>query len=379
MVTWRRVLAAVALASVSSLRCPPAVADQYITPALNNGCPASGADCTQAGCNTGTMADNGCNDAAGGNCCGCGNCCGNCCGCGDCGGGLLRAALGYSGCQAYGGCCGKGKLFGIFTASDCRFTNFISPMTNPVYFEDPRNLTEARVIFMNNQIPSAVLGGGDVQLFAVQLRAAITDRLSIIAVKDGYVFAGPDAPNINGWANVTPGLKYNLYANPETQRLVSLGTRVELPVGSYHALQGNSGTANVDIFLSGGTQLFSPLAHFVSTGGFRLATDPNKQNDQFWWSFHVDRRLQSRPLYGLMELNWYHWMTNVQGGLPVGGLDLYNFGSSGVAGTNIVTAAVGAKYKPTVNSEVGVCWEVPLTVRRDIIDNRITADVILRY
>jgi len=50
-----------------------------------------------------------------------------------------------------------------------------------------------------------------------------------------------------------------------------------------------------------------------------------------------------------------------------------------VAGTNIVTGAFGVKYKPSVNTEVGVCWEVPLTVRRDIIDNRITADLILRY
>ena len=107
---------------------------------------------------------------------------------------FARRVLGYSGCEAYGGCCGKGKLFGLFTASDCRFTEFISPMTNPVYFEDPRNLTEARVIFINHQIPGSVLGGGDVQLLATQLRAAVTDRLSIIATKDGYIFAGADAP-----------------------------------------------------------------------------------------------------------------------------------------------------------------------------------------
>jgi hypothetical protein len=50
-----------------------------------------------------------------------------------------------------------------------------------------------------------------------------------------------------------------------------------------------------------------------------------------------------------------------------------------VAGTNIVTGAFGLKYKPSQNVEIGVCWEVPLTVRRDILDNRITADLILRY
>jgi hypothetical protein len=292
--------------------------------------------------------------------------------------GMFRRLLGDAGCDAYGGCCGKPKLLGLFTASDCRFTDFISPMTNPVFFEDPRNLTEARVIFLNHQIPGSVLGGGDVQLLATEFRAAITDRLSIIATKDGYIFAGNDAPPINGWANVNAGLKYNLYADPAQQRLISLGTRLEMPVGSYRALQGNSGTGVFDLFLTGGTQL-GDLSHVVSAAGFRLPAYPNIQNEQFYWSLHFDRRMQNRPIYGLMEFNWYHWMSNVAGGLPVEGLDLYNFGSSNVAGTNIVTGAVGVKYKPSPNSEIGVCWEVPLTVQRDIIDNRITADLILRY
>ncbi len=266
----------------------------------------------------------------------------------------------------------------LFAPSDCRFTDFISPMTNPVYFEDPRNLTEARVIFLNNQIPGAVLGGGPVQLLATQLRAAITERLSVIATKDGYIFAGSNAPDINGWADVNLGLKYNFYANPVRQELLSVGVRYEMPVGSYHALQGNSGTGQFDMFLTGGAQL-GELSHVVSAAGFRLPADPNKQNDQFYWSVHFDRRLRNRPIYGLLEFNWYHWMSNVASGIPVGGLDLYNFGSSGVAGTDIVTGAFGLKYKPRASVEMGVCWEVPLTIRRDIIDNRITADLILRY
>jgi hypothetical protein len=219
----------------------------------------------------------------------------------------------------YDACCCKDRLLGVFVPSDCRFSDFISPMTNPVYFEDPRNLTEARVIFLNHQIPGAVLGGGDVQLLATQLRAAITERLSIIATKDGYIFAGSDAPPINGWANANLGLKYNLYADPATQRLLSVGTRYEVPVGSYHALQGNTHTGQFDMFLTGGTQI-GELSHFVSAAGFRLAADPNKQNDQFYWSAHWDRRLRNRPTYGLLEFNWYHWMTNVAGGPPFGGL-----------------------------------------------------------
>ena len=50
-----------------------------------------------------------------------------------------------------------------------------------------------------------------------------------------------------------------------------------------------------------------------------------------------------------------------------------------VAGNDIVTGAVGAKYKHSAYSEIGLAWEVPLTDRRDIIDNRLTVDWIIRY
>lgn len=302
----------------------------------------------------------------------------HCGGCEACGGRVCACWRRDSYGRRYRPAYSKGRLLGVFVPSDTRFLDFISPMTNPVYFEDPRNLTEARTIFLNHQIPGNVLGGGGVQLLAVQLRAAVTKRLSIIATKDGYVFAGGDAPPIDGWANVNAGLKYNLYANPDTQRLLSIGTRYEMPVGSPHALQAQKG-GQFDLFMTGGTQL-GAYSHFLSAAGFRLPADRNTQNQQFYWSAHVDRRLRKRPIYGLLECNWYHWMTSGAGGVPgVGGLDLYNLGSSATAGTNIVTAAIGVKYKPTALSELGVAWEAPISARHDIIDNRLTADLILRY
>ena len=67
-------------------------------------------------------------------------------------------------------------------------------------------------------------------------------------------------------------------------------------------------------------------------------------------------------------------------GVPgIEGLDIIRLGSTGVSGNDIVTGAFGFKVKPSTLTEVGVAWEVPLTNRRDIIDNRLTADLILRY
>lgn len=339
----------------------PAIAQESCAPACNS-C-ASGEDATGQQC-VGPCFD------------GCNSCCDNSCnertqGCFS----RIIDGLCYDDGCAYYSC--KPRLFGVFAPSDTRFRNFISPMTNPVYFEDPRTLTEARAIFLNHWLPRG-LGGSDIQVFAVQARAALTKRLSIIATKDGYIFSAGNGPPIDGWANVNLGLKYNLYADPERQQLLSIGTRYELVNGSVNALQ-HIGTGLFDIFMTGGTQV-GELSHFVSAAGFRLPTDPYAQNDQFYWSFHVDRRLRQAPLYGLLEMNWYHWMNSGVGGIPgVGGLDLYNLGSSGVAGQNIVTGAIGAKYKLSALNEIGVAWEAPMTHERDVMASRLTADLILRY
>jgi len=192
------------------------------------------------------------------------------------------------------------------------------------------------------------------------------------------MFNSGDGPHINGFMNPNAGLKYLLYSDPYKQRLLSAALIYELPVGSTHALQGN-GDGVIDLTLTGGAQV-GRLWHVVSAGGFRLATDPNKQNDSFWWSAHIDRRMENIPLYGFFETNLYHWLSNGTGGIPgVGGLDLYNLGSSGVAGTTVVTGAIGTKYRFGRMNEVGVAWEVPLTSNHDIIDNRLQANLILRY
>ncbi|MCA9187125.1 MAG: hypothetical protein R3E01_09535 [Pirellulaceae bacterium] len=64
---------------------------------------------------------------------------------------------------------------------------------------------------------------------------------------------------------------------------------------------------------------------------------------------------------------------------PIEGGDLFNLGTVGVAGNDIVTGAFGMKYKPGNHMELGVAWELPLTERRDVLDNRLTVDMILRY
>jgi hypothetical protein len=272
---------------------------------------------------------------------------------------------------------GKAGLLGglIKPTSQC-FDDFISPMTNPVFFEDPRTLTEVRFIYLRNKVPGAA-GGGAVNLFAAQVRAAITDKLSIVAAKDGYATSS-NALIDDGWADIAVGLKYNILSDHETQRLLSVGASYELPVGSTRTLQGN-GDGEFHIYASAARKLGCDW-HWISGSGFRLPADTTQESQVWYWSNHLDRKITDK-IYVLAEVNWYHWMkSGSQTAVPgVEGLDLFNFGSTGVAGNNIVTGAFGFKMKPRSNMELGLAWEAPLTQRRDIIDNRLTVDCILRY
>jgi hypothetical protein len=282
-----------------------------------------------------------------------------------------------SSCDGLGAC--NKSLFGrgLILRSEGCYDDFISPMTNPVYFEDPRQLTELRAIFINHKLP-LLLGNpaGEIRLYALQARVRLTENLSLIAVKDGYIDSS--SPLIaSGWADIGAGLKYSLYRDPTLGRLLSVGARFETTAGRSESLQGN-GDGVFDIFMSGGTRLGSQ-AHYLTSSGFILPVDSQAENQMFYWSHHVDRRLGDK-LYAFGELNWYNYMKNGSAfPAAVEGGDLFNLGSQGVQGNNLVTNAWGVKLKPNRNIESGVAFEFPLTERRGVLDNRLTADLILRF
>jgi hypothetical protein len=283
-------------------------------------------------------------------------------------------------CDGLGGC-EPGLLgYGLIKKSEACFDDFISPMTNPVYFEDPRQLTEARAIFINHKLPfvgALNAPGGRVQVYALQLRARLTENLSLIAVKDGFIVS--QSPIVDdGWGDIGAGLKYTLFRDTSNGRLLSIGGRFEAPTGQSRALQGN-GDGVFDFFMSGAMRLDSK-SHLLTASGFIFPVDENAENQMWYWSTHLDRRIGESKFYALAELNWYHYLSDGNTfPLPIEGGDLFNLGSPGIEGNNLVTNAYGLKYKPNRNLESGVAWEFPLTERRGILDNRLTVDLIFRY
>ena len=261
-------------------------------------------------------------------------------------------------------------------------------MINFVFFEDPRTLTELRPIFVQHTLPNRVgtipLNGGRVSLYAAQFRIALSERLSLIAVKDGFIVEDLEPGLLDdllddGWAAVTAGLKYNVIRDTCRGRLASVGFTYELPVGSSRTLQA-IGDGEFHIFGTAGRRMLDGKAHWLTALGYRIPSDRRVQTSALHWSNHLDFRVTKRS-YVFTELAWWNWTENASAGLPLGvaGQDLFNLSASNVDGNNLLTQNVGVKVKTNRIAEAGIAFEFPLTEFQDVIKNRLQCDLILRY
>src|SRR5439155_7733106 len=136
--------------------------------------------------------------------------------------------------------CGCGNGDRRFLESDRAFPGFIGPISNPILTKDPRALTEARFLFISDYIPTEhPFRGGDFQVYGLEVRAALTDRLSFIADKDSVLSIHPHVgPSETGWLNIAVGLKYAFIRDIENQFLLVGGFHYEPHTGEAKVFQG---------------------------------------------------------------------------------------------------------------------------------------------
>lgn len=276
------------------------------------------------------------------------------------------------------------------------FGDYISPVSNPTNFEDPRAVTDVRPIFVVHKLSDkfSVGDGGEAYLLALQARVAITDKFSFIATKDGILWLQPNEEIDGaleqgvGFANLAFGVKYTIVEDEEADHIVSLGLRYEAPSGSSQVLQGkvfqiegidDRGAGLMNPFITGGLS-FEDF-HLLGYAGVRAALD-DVDSSFFDMSLHLDH--QFGDFYPLIEVNWIQ--TIDEGGrLPLGGegFDIINLGSTDSEGKGVVTSAVGARYRVAKldwgDIDLGAAVEFPLTDREDIFDFRLTTDMIFRF
>jgi hypothetical protein len=273
--------------------------------------------------------------------------------------------------------------------SDHCFDALASPVSNPFLFEDPRALTEVKPLVMFQGAPSDnwVYHGGDTGFAGVQARLALTERWSFVLSELGFVWSEPHVPfdgfePHTGFAEVRLGPKYTFFRCENTGTIAAAGVNFDIPAGSGKVFQ-DTGDLSVEPYISfGQTFLRSSFGsfNFLNTTGYSFATD-NKRTDFLFSSFHLDYNVANlNKIYPFVELSYFHY-ESAGNGLPLGfeGRDLFNFGSMGVSGNNTATIAPGLRYKFCENLQTGVAVELPISGHRDLLDYRVTFDIIFRY
>jgi hypothetical protein len=268
---------------------------------------------------------------------------------------------------------------------DAGFTHYVSPVSSPLFNETPYITTEARPMWIHQNVPNSFVSGGDIDAIAVQLRVAITDRIGFIATKDGWadVDFNHTVTSDAGAANIAFGFKYAALALPDSNSLITVGAKYEAPTGGLKTrvrplpsgrirMQGQ-GDGLFDLFVSG-ARTFGPVGVEANLGT-QLAVDTDADTSFLHWSLHLDYDVIGR-VFPLVELNGY---TPIIDGnrtaLGVNGMDLVNLGSSN--SSTIVTIAPGLRVRILDNVDFGGTFEVPITSDEDLMDWRITTDFVI--
>jgi hypothetical protein len=284
--------------------------------------------------------------------------------------------------------CGSGGR-SPFQSDHC-FDGFISPVSNPFFFEDPRSLTELRPIFIYQSIPhrNYAFQGGNIDFFGVQGRLALTDRLSFVLNKLGGIWVNPGRDAIadvaghrSDFADINLGPKYTFLRNEHSGTLGAVGLTFEIPTGGTR-IQAAQGLSLFPYLTMGQNFGRSSYGSFNGLGeiGYSFGTN-NKPSDFFMTSLHLDYDIGNlHKIYPLIELNWRYYSGN--GGARVQtfeGGDLINFGATEISGRNNLSLAPGLRYKFNESAQLGTALEFPLVGTKDLQNFRWTIDFILRY
>lgn len=270
------------------------------------------------------------------------------------------------------------------------------PVTNPVYLEDPDVGTSIHPIFMQHKLPDTLnteLGdipvGGDVQVYALQFEIKLAENLSLIAVKDGYVDANPDATlsEASGIADLAAGLKYVFLRDADT--VASIRATYEIPIGDDEVWQGQGdGAFNPGVTIR---KDMNGLQSIATAGGIIAVSD--EDSTLGYASLHLSKPVCSY-FTPLLEVNYFRvldagdggkrFQKHADGGVPAvarwEGGDLINLGATNAEDEpDFVSLGLGFRIPLSENIDLGAAYEIPLTDdKNSLMDSRITVDAVIR-
>lgn len=253
---------------------------------------------------------------------------------------------------------------------------FVHPVTSPYFAEDSFVTTDVRAWYVYHRFDGdSPIDGGHAQVAALQLRLALTDQLQFVAYKDGYTDFDSGLLKSNGWNDVAAGLKYNFLQDWENQLHMAVGVGYEFPIGDTKVLQNDQELR----FWYSVNKGFGPW-HLGATVNYHLSLGsddeaPLGNSDVVSWHAHADYYI-NRYVSPVIELNGYHVVNKGVETVPFQGLDVANLGG----GDDVISAAVGAEFRPVEDISVRAAYEFPLTQNDDDLYGwRVTVSVVYSF
>ena len=246
---------------------------------------------------------------------------------------------------------------------------FVHPISSPYYNEDSFVTSDIRAWYLWHDFDDAPLGGGDAQVYAVQVRLAITDQVQFVAYKDGYLTFDTDAISDDGWNDVAAGLKWNFIQDFENNFHAAVGGGYELAIGDPSVLQNDD-----DVRLWASADKGFDKFHIGANVNFLI---PLSDDDslRFYWNAHADYYL-CEWASAVLEVHGYHTLDDGNAPPPFSTLDVADIGG----GPDVVTAAVGAEFRVIENLALRGAWETALTDDdNDLFGWRLTLSAIYSF
>ncbi len=278
----------------------------------------------------------------------------------------------------------------------------ISPVSNPIFFEDPRIETGVRLIYLYNRVSDDFglelggtevnLGGADIHAYGAQIRYALTPRLALIATNDVGIYFEPDHPiegtafqRQTGYSDLDVGFKYALIDDPAHSFLFTPILTYAIPTGARRVFQGdNSGIFDVAFSTEKGFDKF----HLIGNAGVRIPVDTDRNSTELHYSLHADYYV-CRYFIPLVEFNGWTVLDSPSGKKgPLGGFgtalntegaDLINFGASNLEGNTQAAIGVGFRSKLCKYVDFGVVYEHTVTSPEGAFEQRVTTDLIIHF
>lgn len=250
---------------------------------------------------------------------------------------------------------------------------FVHPITSPYYAEDSFIGSDVRLWYAYQDLPKGgLIAGGNADVYAAQIRIALSDQFQLVAYKDGFLQLHSHLVDNDGWNDLAAGIKWNFLQDAKDQLFAAVGVGYEFPIGDAKVLQNDQ-----EIRIWGSIDKGFDRLHLGFDVNCLLQVGPSDalgNSDRLLWNAHGDYFI-NRWFSPVVELNGYHKLDKNREAVPFSGADIADLGG----GDDVITAGVGVEFRLKENVALRAAYEIPLTDGTDLFGSRVTTSLVYSF